>query len=55
MSSIQIDTKSLELVIQYQIVLQPSERKFSIIDDVRLLGSLQYFVNFELREVWTTE
>ena len=51
MLSIKIESKSLQLVIQYQIVLfcQPYERKFSIIDNVRLLGTLLYLVNFELR------
>ena len=51
MLSIKIESKSLQLVIQYQIVLfcQPYERKFSIIDNVRLLGTLLYLVNFERR------
>ena len=51
MLSIQINTELLELIVDHQIVLfcQPYERKFSTIDDIRLLGTLLCLVNFELR------
>ena len=70
MLSIQIDTKSLELVIYHQLnniklSLISSHIKSSLIDDVRLLDTLdyekskvkKYFVvhNFDLLMTWRIE